>query len=349
MTESKKPLVLVVGLGNPGVDYEGTRHNVGQMLVHHWVSRCAQKFGGWEACDDGAHVCHGRLGECTVLAATPTMAMNLSGRAVARLARKHCVHPARILVVHDDLDLAVGRLKLKRGGSSGGHRGVDSCVECLRSAEFVRLRVGIGRPADKQHVPAYVLQRFSPLDAATLAGIFERFATAEVLPKLLPAIGEDATARSRLIDALAVQPRAAAAEKLDEPLRGAPQRVAPPRRERRRRSNIELQGKLEGEVEGEVVEERPPKRQQSWGTGSLGMALAVDDVDRACGEERSTTSAADLDGLPSRPDQANLDCNHWLDVTRVDDNQADAPAARRGAPHTGADCLQDPRSAGGDK
>jgi len=96
--------------------------------------------------------------------------MNLSGRAAAALARRHSLPLSRILVVHDDLDLAVGRVKLKCGGSGGGHRGVSSCEYNLGGSEFWRLRVGIGRPANQADVASYVLEDFAPADAATVEG-----------------------------------------------------------------------------------------------------------------------------------------------------------------------------------
>jgi len=125
--------------------------------------------------------------------------MNLSGRCIARLASRYDLAPAQVLIVHDDLDLAVGRVKLKQGGSDGGHNGLRSTTSALRSDGYWRLRVGIGRPACKADVAQYVLDTFHRADQEAMrpmiASIVEHAGE-------LPAALEDAAARSRLLNAL---------------------------------------------------------------------------------------------------------------------------------------------------
>jgi hypothetical protein len=129
--------------------------------------------------------------------------MNLSGKGVAKLATRNDCSPARVVIVHDDLDLQCGRLKIKQGGSSGGHKGIDSCTACLRSADFHRLRIGIGRPARKEDVPDFVLEPFTSAEWTTLVALFERLAHPDLsarLPELCT--GSDAV-RSQLLAAVA--------------------------------------------------------------------------------------------------------------------------------------------------
>ena len=166
--QATPPSLLVLGLGNPGKRYERTRHNVGAMLLESILAG-RPAFSSWRR-SDGAWVAAGTLGAAAVVVAQPMTPMNLSGRAAAALARRHALPLSRILVVHDDLDLAVGRVKLKCGGSGGGHRGVSSCEYNLGGSEFWRLRVGIGRPANQADVASYVLEDFAPADAATVEG-----------------------------------------------------------------------------------------------------------------------------------------------------------------------------------
>ena len=150
------------------------------------------EFGAWKSLDGlklrfglGASVSTGKIGDATVQIAQPNTYMNESGRPAATIARRHQLPLSRILVVHDDLDLAVGRVKLKRGGSSGGHRGINSCEECLAGRDFWRLRIGIGRPANKADVPDFVLEQFDASDAVLLDRCLRQIVGA--LPLLLGA------------------------------------------------------------------------------------------------------------------------------------------------------------------
>ena len=194
----ESPAMLLIGLGNPGVRYAGTRHNVGQMFVEQLVALHSDKFGPWKPAE-GARVAWGTLGGRCVVACVPTQPMNLSGKGVAKLATRNACSPARVVIAHDDLDLQCGRLKIKQGGSSGGHKGIDSCTACLRSADFHRLRIGIGRPARKEDVPDFVLEPFTSAERTTLVALFERLARPDLsarLPELCT--GSDAV-RSQLL------------------------------------------------------------------------------------------------------------------------------------------------------
>lgn len=143
---------LVVGLGNPGFRYVGTRHNLGFQVVERLVRRGG---GRWRVRGPGreAEALGVRLLE-------PLTYMNLSGVAVREAARRRGVSPEEILVVCDDLDLPLGRLRLRAAGGAGGHRGLASLIQELGSREFPRLRLGIGRPAPWEDPAAYVLSGF---------------------------------------------------------------------------------------------------------------------------------------------------------------------------------------------
>lgn len=148
---------MVVGLGNVGSKYAGTRHNIGFAVVDELAKRyqAAPPRSRFDARIQEVHLDAGR----TVLAA-PTTMMNNSGHAVAQLANWYKVAPDQILVVHDELDLPFGKMRLRPAGGAGGHNGVRSIIEQLGSNEFNRLRIGIGRPTSGSTV-SYVLSRFS--------------------------------------------------------------------------------------------------------------------------------------------------------------------------------------------
>ncbi|MDA8146246.1 MAG: aminoacyl-tRNA hydrolase [Thermaerobacter sp.] len=143
---------LVVGLGNPGFRYVGTRHNLGFQVVERLVRRAG---GRWRVRGPGREA--EALGVCLL---EPLTYMNLSGVAVREAARRRGVSPEEILVVCDDLDLPLGRLRLRAAGGAGGHRGLASLIQELGSREFPRLRLGIGRPAQWEDPAAYVLSGF---------------------------------------------------------------------------------------------------------------------------------------------------------------------------------------------
>lgn len=150
---------LVVGLGNPGPRYESTRHNVGQMVADELASRRGEAFKTHKA---NARVAETwlRPGGSRLVLAKPNTFMNVSGGAVAGLARFYGVEPARVVVIHDELDIPFDTIKLKAGGGHGGHNGVRDVAKALDSAEFARVRVGIGRPLGRQDPADWVLDPF---------------------------------------------------------------------------------------------------------------------------------------------------------------------------------------------
>ena len=149
---------LIVGLGNPGPEYAGTRHNAGFMVIDRLLAGCpAGRFE--ERHTASSSVWAGKFRGRALLLQKPLTFMNLSGQAVALLARRSGIQPESILVISDDLDLPVGRLRLRNGGADGGHNGLKSIIAELGSSSFRRLRIGIGRPKPGETVD-YVLSKF---------------------------------------------------------------------------------------------------------------------------------------------------------------------------------------------
>jgi PTH1 family peptidyl-tRNA hydrolase len=151
---------LLVGLGNPGPEYEGTRHNAGFW----WLDAAARELGARLVPERNYHGLAARVNRPTgpLWLLKPMTYMNLSGRSVAALARFFKVDPGEILVVHDDLDLQPGQLKLKLGGSPAGHNGLKDIHAQLGTPDYWRLRLGIGHPGVKAEVIDYVLRRPTP-------------------------------------------------------------------------------------------------------------------------------------------------------------------------------------------
>jgi PTH1 family peptidyl-tRNA hydrolase len=166
---------LVVGLGNPGSEYSQTRHNVGFMTLDALSARAST---GPMRSKFGAALAEGKLGDERVLLCKPMEFMNASGEAVGRVAGFWKIPVERTVVVHDDLDLPVGRLKLAAGGGHGGHNGIRSMIACLGGAEFARVRVGIGRPPAGRDAADYVLSGFSRAEQKELALVLEEAAAA---------------------------------------------------------------------------------------------------------------------------------------------------------------------------
>ena len=157
---------LIVGLGNPGRGYAHNRHNIGFMCLSHFVRKQGIRFDRKRG---KARIGVGEVAGEGVILARPQTFMNRSGQSVGRLVSGFDIALSDLLVIHDDLDLPLGKIRLRRGGSSGGHKGVDSIISSLGSQNFLRLRVGIGRPAsDENHaegaegVISYVLSDFTP-------------------------------------------------------------------------------------------------------------------------------------------------------------------------------------------
>lgn len=157
---------LVVGLGNPGAEYAGTRHNVGFAVVDALAGRIGGRFSAHRR--SGADVAEGRLAGRRAVLAKPRTYMNLSGGTVAGAVRFFSVDPADLVVVHDDLDLEFGVVRLKRGGGEGGHNGLRSISKSLATKDYLRVRFGIGRPPGRQDPADYVLKRWSSTERREL-------------------------------------------------------------------------------------------------------------------------------------------------------------------------------------
>lgn len=166
---------LVVGLGNPGPRYASTRHNAGFFVL----DLLAERLGGsFKAHKGQADVLEGRLGGVAVVLAKPKSFMNESGGPVASVSRFFKIPVEQITVVHDELDLPFGGLRLKRGGGEGGHNGLRSMATSLGSKEFARVRFGIGRPPGRQDPADYVLREFTGTERKELAYLVDRAADA---------------------------------------------------------------------------------------------------------------------------------------------------------------------------
>jgi PTH1 family peptidyl-tRNA hydrolase len=166
------PPAMIVGLGNPGSEYANHRHNIGFRVVESLARAHGLRFVRHKR--SKAHVAKGRIEERPVWLAKPQTFMNLSGQAVGRLSRTYGIEPAQILVVYDDLDLPLGRLRLRPEGGSGGHKGIRSIMDTMGTQAFPRLRVGIDRPPGRQDPADYVLQPFSKADEELVGETIER-------------------------------------------------------------------------------------------------------------------------------------------------------------------------------
>jgi PTH1 family peptidyl-tRNA hydrolase len=156
---------LIVGLGNPGKLYQGTRHNVGFMVVDRLVRRYRISLDSRKS---GSIFGLGKIHGRPVILAKPMTYMNLSGPAVRNLARFFGLETSDLLVIHDDIDIVFGRIKIKQKGGDAGHHGVMSLIDAFGSGAFVRVRVGIGRPDTRQEVKGYVLNKFDAQQEASL-------------------------------------------------------------------------------------------------------------------------------------------------------------------------------------
>jgi PTH1 family peptidyl-tRNA hydrolase len=165
----------MVGLGNPGKQYEDTRHNVGFRVVDLVARRAGAP--AWRE-KWGAAIAEAKVGSERVLLCKPMEFMNLSGQSVVRVATFWKIDPSRTVVVHDDIDVPVGRLKLAQGGGHGGNNGVRSILTEWGSPDFHRVRVGIGRPAAGRDPASWVLGGFEEADRRTLPELLERAADA---------------------------------------------------------------------------------------------------------------------------------------------------------------------------
>ena len=175
---------LIVGLGNPGRIYVHNRHNIGFMCLNHFAKTQGIHFDQKQG---QARIGTGEVAESKLIVARPQTGMNLSGQSVNRLVKRFKINLDELIVIHDDLDLSLGKIRISQGSSAGGHKGVDSIITHLRSMDFLRIRVGIGRPAivegsvkDKEaEIIDYVLSDFTSDEKKVIT---------QVIPKVSEAI-----------------------------------------------------------------------------------------------------------------------------------------------------------------
>ena len=174
---------LIVGLGNPGRAYANNRHNIGFMCLKHFAKTqgiCLDKKQGQ------ARIGTGEVAGGKVVVARPQTYVNQSGQSVSRLIKRFNLNPDDLLVIHDDLDLPLGTIRIRRGGSSGGHKGINSLIADLDRQDFIRIRVGIGRPTifedDTQNkedeIIAYVLSDFTLEEKQVITRVIPRVSEA---------------------------------------------------------------------------------------------------------------------------------------------------------------------------
>lgn len=158
-------MYLIVGLGNPGLQYADTRHNVGFMMLDYLANDSNVSFSEskWKALTAKTIIWDEQ-----VVLLKPQTFMNASGTAVVAVAQYYKISPDDIIVIHDDLDISLGRIKIVSGGGAGGHKGVRSCIDLLGTKDFPRIKIGIGRPAAPIPPEKYVLSRFGPDEHAVI-------------------------------------------------------------------------------------------------------------------------------------------------------------------------------------
>ncbi|GAA1921456.1 aminoacyl-tRNA hydrolase [Arthrobacter gandavensis] len=158
---------LVAGLGNPGPGYSRNRHNVGQMVLDELVSRMG---GSFKSHKSRAQVAEGRIGigGPRVILAKPLTYMNLSGGPVSALARFYGIEPENVVAVHDEIDIPFNSVKLKRGGGEGGHNGLRDISKALGTKDYLRVRVGVGRPPGRMDTADWVLKNFGTAESKEL-------------------------------------------------------------------------------------------------------------------------------------------------------------------------------------
>jgi PTH1 family peptidyl-tRNA hydrolase len=162
---------LIGGLGNPGAVYQVTRHNLGYRVLDYIAHQNKIPLKQQTA---QALIGQGTLWDIPVVLAKPATFMNLSGEAITALAHDFLITPSNIIIIHDDLDLEFGQIKIKIKGGSGGHRGIASIIDYLQEDAFVRIRIGIGKPPLGADESAFVLQSFSDQEKKELDGIIMR-------------------------------------------------------------------------------------------------------------------------------------------------------------------------------
>ncbi len=168
---------LIVGLGNPGAEYSRNRHNVGQMVLDELADRAGGAFKIHKA---RAQVLEGRLGigGPRVVLAKPVTYMNVSGGPVSGLARFYDIDPSRVVAVHDEIDIPFNTVKLKLGGGEGGHNGLRDISKALATKDYLRVRVGVGRPPGRMDTADFVLRDFAPAEKKELPFLLDEAADA---------------------------------------------------------------------------------------------------------------------------------------------------------------------------
>ncbi|MFV8382389.1 aminoacyl-tRNA hydrolase [Corynebacterium hindlerae] len=160
---------LIVGLGNPGARYETTRHNVGFMAIDEIAENHMGSFSVHKK--SNAEILETRIGDTKVVLAKPRTFMNLSGGPIRALCDFFKIPPTHVIVIHDELDLDFGTVRLKQGGGENGHNGLRSTSQTLGTKDYYRIRIGIGRPPGRQDPASYVLKPFNVQEAADLGAI----------------------------------------------------------------------------------------------------------------------------------------------------------------------------------
>ncbi len=167
---------IIAGLGNPGQEYSKTKHNVGFMFIDALAKKLSAD--NWQE-KFNADTVQSMIGTDKVLLMKPLTFMNLSGKAVAPAMNWYKIKPQELIVVHDDMDLPVGMIRIRVKGSSGGHNGIKSIISCINSSEFIHVRIGIGHPLPNWQVNNHVLSKFLPEDQKSID---------EAIKKLIPAV-----------------------------------------------------------------------------------------------------------------------------------------------------------------
>ena len=167
---------LIVGLGNPGRGRAHNRHNIGFMCLNHFAKRQGIRFDKKQS---KARIGSGDIAGSEVVVAKPQTYMNLSGQSVSLLVKKFKVSLDNLIIIHDDLDLPLGKIRIRQGGGSGGHKGIGSIITELGSQNFIRIRVGVGRPVKNEgstefsedEIINYVLSDFTPDEKQTITQV----------------------------------------------------------------------------------------------------------------------------------------------------------------------------------
>lgn len=166
----KNPPYLIVGLGNPGREFRNNRHNIGFMLMDHLAKRYGETFSRIEA---RALVVKTKYIDTRLILAKPQTFMNNSGQSISSLIRFYKIPLDRLMIAYDDVDLPLGKLRIRSSGGSGGHRGMKSIIERLGTEDFPRLRIGIGRPPGRMEATDYVLKDFTKDEQLLLPEILD--------------------------------------------------------------------------------------------------------------------------------------------------------------------------------